>query len=87
MLELEIVNQLLVDGAVGANKKLRQQLHELLAERGGGVFFPWHELCTDNGAMIAYAGCQRLLAGESDDLTISGRPRWPLTDLQKPGAE
>lgn len=87
MLERENVNQLVVAGGVGANKKLRQQLHELLAERGGGVFFPRHELCTDNGAMIAYAGCQRLLAGESDDLTISGRPRWPLTDLQKPGAE
>ena len=85
MLERENVNQLVVAGGVGANKKLREQLGLLLAERGGQVYFPRHELCTDNGAMIAYAGCQRLLAGETDDLTISGRPRWPLTELNKPG--
>lgn len=85
MLEREDVSQLVVAGGVGANKKLRQQLGLLLAERGGQVYFPRHELCTDNGAMIAYAGCQRLLAGETDDLTISGRPRWPLTELNKPG--
>ena len=85
MLERENVNQLVVAGGVGANKKLREQLGLLLAARGGQVYFPRHELCTDNGAMIAYAGCQRLLAGETDDLTISGRPRWPLTELNKPG--
>lgn len=75
------INQLVVAGGVGANKQLRAQLHELAATMGGKVFFPRHELCTDNGAMIAFAGCQRLLAGEQDDLTISGRPRWPLTEL------
>ena len=85
MLERENVNQLVVAGGVGANKKLRAQLGELLTARGGQVYFPRHELCTDNGAMIAYAGCQRLLAGEADDLTISGRPRWPLTELNQPG--
>lgn len=85
MLKREGINQLVVAGGVGANKKLRAELNRLLSEMGGQVFFPRHELCTDNGAMIAYAGCQRLLAGESDDLTITGRPRWPLTELKRPG--
>lgn len=75
------ITQLVVAGGVGANKQLRIKLHELAQSQGGQVFFPRHELCTDNGAMIAFAGCQRLLAGEQDDLTISGRPRWPLTEL------
>ncbi len=85
MMARENIHQLVVAGGVGANQKLRQQLQALAAQRGGAVYFPRHELCTDNGAMIAYAGCQRLLAGESDDLTISGRPRWPLTELERPG--
>lgn len=86
MMQRENIHQLVVAGGVGANLQLRARLHELAASFGGAVYFPRHELCTDNGAMIAYAGCQRLLAGESDGLTISGRPRWPLTELQAPGA-
>lgn len=85
MMEREQVNELVVAGGVGANLQLRARLQTLAEQRGGAVYFPRHELCTDNGAMIAFAGCQRLLAGESEGLTISGRPRWPLTELQAPG--
>lgn len=45
------------------------------------IFFPRLEFCTDNGAMIAYAGCQRLLAGQRENLEIVARPRWPLAEL------
>jgi N6-L-threonylcarbamoyladenine synthase len=45
------------------------------------VFFPRPEFCTDNGAMIAYAGCQRLLAGQTQNLEIFARPRWPIDEL------
>ena len=48
---------------------------------GGQAFYPRAEFCTDNGAMIAYAGCQRLLAGQSTDLSLSVVPRWPMTEL------
>jgi len=48
------------------------------------VFYPRHEFCTDNGAMIAYAGYQRLLSGEHDELRIKARPRWPLSELKTP---
>ncbi|MCV6605187.1 MAG: tRNA (adenosine(37)-N6)-threonylcarbamoyltransferase complex transferase subunit TsaD, partial [Porticoccaceae bacterium] len=47
----------------------------------GKVFYARHEFCTDNGAMIAYAGCQRLLAGHDEGLAIDPRPRWPLDEL------
>jgi N6-L-threonylcarbamoyladenine synthase len=53
-----------------------------MQNKGGRVFYPRPEFCTDNGAMIAYAGCQRALAGEYQDLGIKARPRWPLDELQ-----
>src|SRR5690606_30783712 len=56
------LDQLVVAGGVGANRRLREQLREALAARGGTVFYPRPEFCTDNAAMIAYAGCQRLRA-------------------------
>jgi N6-L-threonylcarbamoyladenine synthase len=73
--------RLVVAGGVGANHLLRQRLHELMINEQGTVFFPRHEFCTDNGAMIAYVGCMRLLAGEQNDLEISVIPRWPLEAL------
>ncbi len=73
--------RLVVAGGVSANSRLRERLLRLAEEEGVAVFFPRTEFCTDNGAMIAYAGCQRLLAGQSDDLSIQARPRWPLSAL------
>ena len=69
---------LVVAGGVGANRRLRQVLAAQLAAR---VIYPRVAFCTDNGAMIAYAGCLRLAAGQRDGLQIAARPRWPLSEL------
>jgi N6-L-threonylcarbamoyladenine synthase len=73
---------LVVAGGVGANQRLRQRLQTLMENENGQVFFPRQEFCTDNGAMIAYVGCQRLLAGQKNDLKIKVFPRWPLEDIE-----
>jgi N6-L-threonylcarbamoyladenine synthase len=75
------LKRLVVAGGVGANHFLRERLHELLLEEKGSVYFPRQEFCTDNGAMIAYVGSQRLLAGEHDDLQVKVKPRWSLDEL------
>lgn len=73
------LKQLVVAGGVGANTALRVGLTNLLAQLEGKVFFPESVFCTDNGAMIAYAGCQHLLLGNKDqDSGIKVRPRWEL---------
>jgi N6-L-threonylcarbamoyladenine synthase len=54
----------------------------MVKKENGEIYFPRPEFCTDNGAMIAYAGCQRLLAGQHQNLEISTRPRWPVNELQ-----
>ncbi|QYR52933.1 tRNA (adenosine(37)-N6)-threonylcarbamoyltransferase complex transferase subunit TsaD [Lysobacter soyae] len=72
---------LVVAGGVGANRKLREQLQTMAAKRGGRVCFPRPELCTDNGAMIAFAGALRLQAGESVDAQVKVRPRWDMAEL------
>ena len=72
---------LVIAGGVSANKLLRERLEAVLAKDGASVFYPRHEFCTDNGAMIAYAGCLRLQAGQRADLDIEVRPRWPMTEL------
>jgi N6-L-threonylcarbamoyladenine synthase len=75
------LDQLIVAGGVGANRRLRERL-AVAAERGRfRVAFPRPEFCTDNGAMIAFAGAQRLLAGLHDDAAIDVRARWPLEEL------
>jgi N6-L-threonylcarbamoyladenine synthase len=69
---------LVVAGGVAANRALRTQLSNLAAEHGLAFAAPPPELCTDNGAMIAWAGLERLRAGLVDGLDFAPRPRWPL---------
>jgi len=80
-LEQENLNCLVVAGGVSANREIRAQLNLLMQKRKGKTFYPRLEFCTDNGAMIAYAGAQRLAAGQQNDLDFSCRPRWPLAEL------
>ncbi len=75
------LKRLVVAGGVGANRRLRERLRELAAESGGQVHYPRLEFCTDNGAMIAYAGWRRLAAGQREDAAIEVMPRWPLDSL------
>jgi N6-L-threonylcarbamoyladenine synthase len=72
---------LVVAGGVSANSEIRSQLEQMCTKENVEIYFPRPEFCTDNGAMIAYVGCQRLLAGQSQDLTIFARPRWPISEL------
>ena len=74
--------QLVVAGGVGANQSLRDKLAKQGRKQGWQVSYPRPEFCTDNGAMIAFAGCQRLQAGQSADLSINARPRWSLESLE-----
>ncbi len=80
-LEFARRDQLVVAGGVGANTRLREQLAARAERRGARVFFPRLEFCTDNGAMIAYAGALRLAAGTRADLAIDVTARWNLADL------
>jgi N6-L-threonylcarbamoyladenine synthase len=75
------MKRLVIAGGVSANKRLRHKLEAELTQFDAQVFYARHEFCTDNGAMIAYAGCQRLLAGERSELSLSVTPRWPLQSL------
>ncbi|PJG84716.1 tRNA (adenosine(37)-N6)-threonylcarbamoyltransferase complex transferase subunit TsaD [Conservatibacter flavescens] len=77
------LKRLVIAGGVSANKQLRQELAKLMQQLGGEVFYPRPQFCTDNGAMIAYAGFLRLKNGEQQDLSIMVKPRWPMTDLNK----
>ena len=72
---------LIIAGGVSANTRLREELQLQLAKIGASVFYARHEFCTDNGAMIAYAGAQRLLHGQSEPLAVTVRPRWDMTEL------
>lgn len=75
------MKQLVIAGGVSANLHLRQTLEQQLAKVGATVHYAPLELCTDNGAMIAYAGYQRLQAGQQDALSVSCVPRWNISDL------
>lgn len=76
--------RLVVAGGVSANRQLRQQLQEMANNLSVRVFFPRPEYCTDNGAMIAYAGYCRLRTGSTEGLEIRAMPRWPLASLSEP---
>jgi N6-L-threonylcarbamoyladenine synthase len=84
-LEQEQLDTLVIAGGVSANEELRLRLRKALDKRGGRVFYPAPRFCTDNGAMIAFAGCQRLLCGERDTALAAVRPRWPMDELRPPG--
>lgn len=77
---------LVVAGGVGANTRLRAKLHDIAARRGGRACFPRPELCTDNGAMIAFAGALRLECGQHDDAEVKVAPRWDMASLSEVAA-
>lgn len=70
--------QLVIAGGVSANTRLRRELTDKLQAE---IVYAPLALCTDNGAMIAYAGALRMLGGAQEDLSINTRPRWPMTEL------
>ena len=80
-LKQESLSQLVMAGGVSANRQLQKSLEIALDKLGGRVFYARQKFCTDNGAMIAYAGCQRLLAGQNEGLTVTAVPRWPMDQL------
>jgi len=75
------ISLLIVAGGVGANSHLRQRLDLLGRELGAAIYYPRMEFCTDNGAMIAYAGCLRLQSGQVEGAGFNVRARWPINDL------
>ncbi len=75
------VNSLVMAGGVSANRQLRDAVAQMMSKLGGRAFYPRPELCTDNGAMIAYAGWQRLRAGQHETLGFDIRPRWDMQEL------
>lgn len=81
-LEQTGLETLVVAGGVGANRRLRSRLGEMVAGCGARLFYPRIEYCTDNAAMVAYAGAQRI--GERAEHPLVVRARWPLSELRPP---
>lgn len=81
-LEQTGLKRLVIAGGVSANSHLRETLENTLNEIGANVFYARPEFCTDNGAMIAYAGAKRLEAGQSSTQAFSVLPRWPMDTLE-----
>jgi len=75
------LTRLVAAGGVSANRAMRDKLQRMAREDNCRVYFPRLEFCGDNGAMIAFAGCQRLLAGQTEPPEINALPRWPLSTL------
>lgn len=78
------LKRLVIAGGVSANKRLRERLEHDLIKIRADVYYAEPALCTDNGAMIAFAGYQRLKAGQQDGLAVTTTPRWPMTELSRP---
>ncbi|VAX00171.1 N(6)-L-threonylcarbamoyladenine synthase [hydrothermal vent metagenome] len=79
------MQRLVIAGGVSANQQLRNNLQADAKKEGFSVFYPRPAFCTDNGAMIAFAGALRIVAGERIGLAFNGRPRWPIDTLDAPG--
>jgi N6-L-threonylcarbamoyladenine synthase len=80
------LKRLVIAGGVSANLRLREQLETSLQKIKAQVYYAEPALCTDNGAMIAFAGYERLKAGQHDGLEVTTTPRWPMTELKNPNA-
>ncbi len=78
--------RLILAGGVSANWRLRQEMDSAIAAVGGETYYPRSALCTDNGAMIAYAGWQRLRVGQHEPLSFAPRARWAMESLPRLGA-
>jgi N6-L-threonylcarbamoyladenine synthase len=76
---------LVIAGGVGANKRLRARLEAMAAKRGGRACFPRPVFCTDNGAMIAFAGALRLQGGQRESASVTVTPRWDMATLEAVG--
>jgi N6-L-threonylcarbamoyladenine synthase len=76
---------LVIAGGVGANRRLRSELQQHVQAAGARLYFPALEYCTDNGAMIAYAGALRLLQGQTDEGVSDVKARWSLESLPSMG--
>ena len=74
-------SRVVIAGGVSANQHLRQVFEQRIGPNGKNVFYPSLAFCTDNGAMIAYAGMQRLKAKQFDGFDEQVKPRWPLDSL------
>ncbi|HWU82847.1 MAG TPA: tRNA (adenosine(37)-N6)-threonylcarbamoyltransferase complex transferase subunit TsaD [Methylophilaceae bacterium] len=78
------LDSLIVSGGVGANARLRERLNQATQRRHCTVSYPRLEFCTDNGAMIAFAGAMRMLHAQRGNHAFTVRPRWDLADLKAP---
>ena len=74
------IKSLVVAGGVSANLALRENLEKIAQDKKVKIHYPPLDLCTDNGAMIAFAGYKRLCSGHEEDLTIQVKARWPLAN-------
>ena len=74
--------QLVIAGGVSANKRLRASLETMVGKENASLRYARPEFCTDNGAMIAFAGTQRLLAGQTESHEVIPVPRWPMDTLE-----
>jgi len=78
------LSRLVIAGGVSANNALRTKLDQMAHKLQSKVYYPRHEFCGDNGAMIAFVGYQRLKAGQKDNLEFRAQPRWSMSELSKP---
>lgn len=83
-LEQTGLERLIVSGGVGANRQLRESLNHMAAAKNYRVFYPRLEFCTDNGAMIAFAGAMRLKAAAPGNHAFTVKPRWDMAELTAP---